>query len=546
MKLQSKRLINVRCYTPFVKQTFIALAAMIIGASGAYADDANAQNTDSQTRKAATSAKQIDESRKVVVDDGTERDFWLYVPAKVKDGTYKNVPVVFALHGGSEDYQPTHSGNLNFNSLASQNLFIVVYPRGKERMFPHFNPNAARAWLATGAENEDTRYFESIIDTLNNNVDGFTIDNDRIYMAGFSVGGMMTYATSNVLADKFAAFASISGFPMNEVHMRHTSKPVPFMHVHGTKDSFVRYDLTPTIIDNMLNRNGLSYTPDSKTKGSATVWGDGSTTYQRSIYGKNTTTPYIFYQIGTGSTSSDKGMGHNNWCSIGGKDVQQVMWEFLKQYRLTDERNADIEFKADVNTAINDLTYHGWKVNIGEKTLVKYGESGGYTSTNQNVYHSIQLNAGTHYLKFTTANGEPGQFVTVKLTKLGKLSNFDELMGKTTTSSYFKVTNTAIINNEAYLADNQQTVVEFTLDEPSELMLLIMKGNKSDATTLSDIEIAKTGTPTPTNITGVIADQSNDISTDVYDLTGKIVSRHGKANLPPGVYVADGKKFIVK
>jgi len=512
---------NARICSSFMKKFFVLLAIMLVG--GVYV--ANAQ---------------INQSRKVKTSDGSERDYWLYVPSKVKSGTYKNVPVVFALHGGSEDYQPTHSGNLNFNSLADQYNFIVVYPRGKERMFPHFNPNAARAWLATGTENEDTKYFESIIDTLNNNTDGFTINNDRIYMAGFSVGGMMTYATSNVLPHKFAAFASISGFPMNEVHLRHHgARPVPFLHVHGTKDAFVRFDHTPTIVDNMVCRNGLSYTPDATITGKANVWGDGNTTYKKTTYGKSTKNPYIFYQIGTGTTSSDKGMGHNHWCSIDGKDVQQVMWEFLRAYRLSDERDTDIEFKADVNTANTDARQHGWTINDGDKILAKYGESGGYTSSKQNVYHTIQLNPGTHYLKFKTANAEEGQNVIVRLTKLGSLSNFDELMGKTPSGTYFTVGNTVIINNATYKADNQQTIVEFTTDEAAEYMLIIAKGAKTDKTQISDIEISKSGTASTTYVSDINAE---DTDATIYDITGKkITTRNAK-----GIYVVNGKKYFGK
>lgn len=529
----------VRRGFPFCKKLLV-MSAMLLSAQSMWADN-DSTPEQAQDRYKAT-AKKIDETRKVVVDDGSERDYWLYVPQKVNAGTYKNVPLVFALHGGSEDYQPTHSGNLNFNSLADANNFIVVYGRGKERMFPHFNPNPARAWLATGEANEDTRYFESIIDTLNKT---FSIDNDRIYMAGFSVGGMMTYATSNVLSDKIAAFASISGLPMNEVHLRHHgARPVPFMHVHGTKDSFVRYELMPTIVDNMLCRNGFSYTPDQTTSGKCNVWGDGDTTYKKYVYGKDSTTPYIYYQIGTGSKTSDKGMGHNNWCSIDGKDVQQVMWEFLKKYRLSDERNTDIEFKADINTANTIGRNHGWKINYGTTTLVKYGESGGYTTSGQNVYHTIQLNPGTHYLKFTTALGEEGQYVSVKLTRLGALSNFSELMGKNT-SPYFKTTSRAIINNVKYLADNQQTVVEFTTDETAEYMLTITKGSGSDNTQISGIEITKTGTPTPipTSLDDLLVDPSNSPA-EIYDLKGTIVSHGTTQSLPKGLYISKGKKIV--
>ena len=72
----------------------------------------------------------------------------------------------------------------------------------------------------------------------------------------------MTYTVANLLADKFAAFASISGYPINEFHLHHTGyRPVPFLHIHGKNDDFVKYSLVPNIIYNMVARNGANPTP---------------------------------------------------------------------------------------------------------------------------------------------------------------------------------------------------------------------------------------------------------------------------------------------
>lgn len=468
--------------------------------------------------------KIIDESRDITVD-GQARKYWLYVPENVKNGTHANVPVVFALHGGGEDYEPTHSGQLNFNSLAATHNFIVVYPRAAEHYFYHFNGSLARAWEATGAENNDTKLFEAIIEALKSNADGFTINDQKIYMAGFSVGGMMAYATANVLSDKFAAFASIAGLPMNEVHQRtHGDRPVPFLHVHGTKDSFVRYEHMATIVDNMLTRNGLSYTPTATAEGEADIWSDtGKTHYKKYAYGDEddkSATPYIYYQIGTGMTASDTGMGHNHWCNIGGKDVKQVMWEFFSGRTLPTKPTQQSYFKAQIKLAKpqdpdattkeagNQLARdHGWNVPTqgssygGTRLVAQYGESGGYSTTDENVYHTIQLPEGTHYLKLKATGGGTQSFINLRVVKLGNVNQyFDKLPAEYEPGKRditFPITESVVLDENYdtdYSADASNMCIQFSTTGVGEYRLVITKSGLDDAITIDGISIDNWGT----------------------------------------------------
>lgn len=464
--------------------------------------------------------KIIDESRDITVD-GVDRKYWLYVPENVKNGNNKNVAVVFALHGGGEDYEPTHNGQLNFNSLADANNFVVVYPCAAEHLFPHFNGNKARAWEATGYANNDTKLFEKIIEALKTNSDGFSIDETKVYMAGFSVGGMMAYATANVLSKKFAAFASIAGLPMNEVHHRtHSDRPVPFLHVHGTKDDFVRYELMPTIVDNMLTRNGLSYTPTATVEGDADIWSDtGKTRYKKFAYGNEeagaenkTATPYIYYQIGTGMTAGDTGMGHNHWCNIGGKDVKQVMWEFFKGRTVPATiPDNQVEFKADINTdtdANNAIArQHGWLTNTSTGILAQYGESGGYTRTNQNVYHSIQLKPDTHFISFDVTGSNSENYVRVRVAKLADITGFNTLTEDPNKEATVEINEKVFVDNAAYKVGSGKISVMFdTSAEPTgEYIISITKGGQYDDTKISNIQIDNLGPAAGDPYTGAIS-----------------------------------------
>ena len=66
------------------------------------------------------------------------------------------------------------------------------------------------------------------------------INRNRVYLSGFSMGGMMTYAAMNKIADKIAAFAPVSGYNMGGPNPK-SSRPVPILHVHGTGDDVCVY-----------------------------------------------------------------------------------------------------------------------------------------------------------------------------------------------------------------------------------------------------------------------------------------------------------------
>jgi len=384
-------------------------------------------------------------------DKSKDREFIVYAPSDLSG----NVPVLFSLHGTSNDY--TGSGVQNYNSLAEQDKFIVVYPRGLERDFPVFGANQVRGWLANGQYNEDVKFFEDVISWLKTNSSSnynCTIDEYRIYMTGYSNGGMMTYSTA-FTSDKFAAFSSISGLQLNEFHMQHfggnASNPglVPFLHIHGTKDDFVKYTLMPTIVDNMVYRNGCNPVPEVyKDADGGSYWIDHEPYYQRTGLKKSTYTStidknvqYIYYEIGSGMSSGDTGMGHNAGCDIDENGdgtytpSTTIMWNFMKQYTksstptggLKTYSNDDkVVFKPMVETKGFNASEHGWAVNSGT-ILAQYGETSSSANNKQNVYHSLQLRDGDYSISFDAECEVPdGRYVTVKIERLATIDESGE------------------------------------------------------------------------------------------------------------------------
>lgn len=339
-------------------------------------------------------AAKVDKSVDITVGDET-RSYWLYVPSSYRSGN----PLVVSLHGASghsTDRSPFRT------DIADKAGCIVVYPQGKDIEFPVFG-GTVPGWDASGEVNEDVAFIKAIIEDVDRK---YSIDRKRIYCCGFSNGGMMTYAMSNTCSDVFAAFASISGFPLNEFHLRHVgARPVPFLHIHGKQDDFVRYRFMPIIVDEMVARIGANPVP---------VKTNVSGKYDKSVYEAGEGSfPYIYYEI--------DGMGHNDFTgNIETGSSAQVMWNFFKKYTLDSPCDTTLKWRPQLDAEGYVPKEHGWTVN-SSRTLLRFGGDQ-KTDANQNVYRSLQLTTGNYKLCFH-AEGEGGVTVSVRLQKLtGKKS----------------------------------------------------------------------------------------------------------------------------
>ena len=154
-------------------------------------------------------AAKVDKNVNITIN-GETRKYQLYVPNNVSD----DCPLVLSLHGAaghSTDKSPFGT------DVADQAGCIVAYPQGKDIYFPVFG-GTVPGWDASGEFNDDAKFLMAVIEDV---AKSYNIDRKRIYCCGFSNGGMMTYAMTNACSNVFAAFASISGFQLNEFHLHH-------------------------------------------------------------------------------------------------------------------------------------------------------------------------------------------------------------------------------------------------------------------------------------------------------------------------------------
>ena len=427
-----------------------------------------------------------------VTVNGETRQYWLYVPSNAK----KNCPMVMTLHGasGNMEWNP-----LRFKEIADKEGFIVAFPQGKLINFPVFG-GTVTGWDASGEMNEDVEFLKAVIEDV---ASKYTIDRNRLYCCGFSNGGMMTYAMSNTCSDIFAAFASISGFPLNEFHFHHTgTRPVPFLHIHGKQDNFVRYDLMPVIVDEMVARLGANPVPEKINV---------SGKYDKSIYeATEGSFPYIYYEVDA--------MGHNDFTEdTEDGNSSQTMWNFMKQYTLDTPCDTTLKWMPRIETEGYSPKQHGWTVKSGS-ILLRFGGDQN-TEGKQNVYRSLQLTTGIYKLCFKTA-GSLEKNISVKLQKLTGKKNY-------------------LLRDSVKVG--QETVLPFIVSDGwGEYKLSFSGKSASDEITISDIRIYSATEEELSNVQTPLCTTTED--TCLYSLSG---IKHESTQLNKGIYIKNRKKLLL-
>lgn len=149
---------------------------------------------------------------------GTTRYFDYYVPPALPE----NAPIVILLHGGTRNKTTVingTTGSSGWQSVAESEAILLVVPNGTGA---DGDPNAVSAsWndcrsdQIAGSSADDVAFIAALIDWALNEP-SFVIDEDRVYVAGASNGGMMSYRAALELGDRIAGIAAfIANNPIN-------------------------------------------------------------------------------------------------------------------------------------------------------------------------------------------------------------------------------------------------------------------------------------------------------------------------------------------
>ena len=171
----------------------------------------------------------------------TPRDYLLHVPqrlAALPGDTLAPYPLVLVLHGSSgsaEDIRQT----TRMDSLSDAYGFIVAYPQGTNGggLFASDWNGGACCGSAVRDNVDDVGFFSALAMEISGNL---PVDPNRIYIVGFSSGGIMAHHAACRLAPMIAAIAVVSGSLKDDNCA--PGKAVGLIAIHGTNDDQVPYD----------------------------------------------------------------------------------------------------------------------------------------------------------------------------------------------------------------------------------------------------------------------------------------------------------------
>jgi polyhydroxybutyrate depolymerase len=245
--------------------------------------------------------------------DDLERSYIIHFPEDKDVDT--PMPLLIALHGAGSngaDFEKL----TGFDQLADRERFVVVYPdttssRGRQW-------NSMWNW---GGEPDDSGFLSELIDSL---INKYSLDPNKVFVTGHSVGAFMAYRLANEYPDKIAAIAANGG--LVGIKKLKDGSPVSILHIHGKDDS--RIPLTgmpqysyPSVEEGLgwwVERNNCATVPEtSRMNKNITVkkW--------KATGGAGDVVLYLI-----------DGFGHD-WpkaTNAAGIDVSAVIWEFFQNH----------------------------------------------------------------------------------------------------------------------------------------------------------------------------------------------------------------------
>ena len=199
--------------------------------------------------------------------NGTSRSYNVYAPKNLGE----NRPLLIFCHGYSQDANWMQNNefkndNVSMEAVCDTAKFVVVFPNGIDK-----------SWDTSG--DRDINFVKAIIDKM---VTQHKIDRNRVYLGGFSMGGMFTYHAMNRIPNLIAAFCPVSGYPMGGATANANVRPIPILHIHGTGDGTCAFSGVQPALNVWIKHNSCStsakVTSNYNGFGGAKlhVWGPGN------------------------------------------------------------------------------------------------------------------------------------------------------------------------------------------------------------------------------------------------------------------------------
>ena len=168
--------------------------------------------------------------------DNVNRNYLVYIPNSYDSEI--DYPLMFLFHGFG-GIASEFMNTADMRDLAESKNFIVVYPQGLDLASTGSHWNCSNPSADNKSDVDDIGFIENLIDQLL--IDYPVIDNKRIYAAGYSNGGFMSYYLA-CNSKKFAAIGSVAGTMLDDSYQNCNAQfPTAMINIHGTDDFDVPY-----------------------------------------------------------------------------------------------------------------------------------------------------------------------------------------------------------------------------------------------------------------------------------------------------------------
>lgn len=504
--------------------------------------------------------------KKQTVKVGTStREMLVYVPADLPE----KAPMVISMHGASQD--PNYQMNqTHWNEVADTAKILVVYPQGNGNF-----------WDISGSG--DVKFIETIMKTMQKK---YHVDKNRIYISGFSMGGMMTYHCMTKLGSVVAAFGPVSGIPV-DYRDPVVVRKVPIMHIHGTGDDVVKWGGDPNHAAGGYGRIDDYVKKWAAAEGCDVNHPEVIRPYpETTAHAAATRTRYINKEDNIEVTLiALDGKGH--WHSDNPNVVYSTreLWNFFKQYKL------DLPEDAAPGEAVGDVVFHdNWDdeiVNVGEGVPAGWKRENSMNDGSRNdVKENGAANTGGARIKDFVAGGDfnTGFYLSARDFDQCKLSYgaFDNHRLHLTPGKYqlsfnsifwndgsengavtFDACITGIsdkkvvlleqnLESEGNLKENSNQVVKgslahlanFSIEKEGDYELYFLMSASWAAVVLGNVKIRKADTST--GITDRTADAFGKANIITYNLSGQRISAQTKGLVIEQILFANGKKVSRK
>ncbi len=272
--------------------------------------------------------------------DGKNREYYLHIPSSYDGQTA--VPMVFMLHGTSGDGEKMYETS-GWAELAEKENLIAVFPSslrykivdgGEEKTTTKWNTLLDASWYLQPGETgaDDIKFLRKVVSEVSAN---YNINENKIYLNGFSNGGQMAAKCAIELSDLLAAVCMNAGsFFLDTVYV--PNRKIPLLYQVGNMDygpGNVGPEIPLAYFDSLISTPDLPFFNGKLYRTARNITRNFSLKTEHSIVGDTNTVVIATYLPIDPQDSHElkytyvKGLAHSypNW-------APSEHWNWMKKY----------------------------------------------------------------------------------------------------------------------------------------------------------------------------------------------------------------------